>query len=162
MHGPPRFLVQTEDGALHAYYRKDILRIDCYRPARSSRLIRRWICQPKSTEHEHSKNHLRLNGDNRRHHHPLRDIPANLHYNLARREPYIDLNRNAQHIATVTKDKRQEDRSWHNYELGQRYLEMAQPFATSEAPAFAFTDCVFCHGTDPQCHCMKVPKQREN
>src|SRR2546425_12544233 len=29
---------------------------------------------------------------------------ANLHYNLAGREPYIDLNRNAQHIATVTKD----------------------------------------------------------
>jgi len=28
MHGPPRFLVQTEDGALHAYYREDILRID--------------------------------------------------------------------------------------------------------------------------------------
>ena len=80
---------------------------------------------------------------------------ANLHYNLARREPYIDLNRNAQHIATVTKDKRQEDRSWHNDELSQRYLEMAQPFATSEAPAFAFTDCVFCHGTDPQCRCMR-------
>jgi hypothetical protein len=28
MQGPPRFLVQTEDGALHAYYREDILRID--------------------------------------------------------------------------------------------------------------------------------------
>jgi len=80
---------------------------------------------------------------------------ANLHYNLARREPYIDLNRGAQRIATVTKDKRQEDRSWHNDELSQRYLEMAEPFATSAAPAFAFTDCVFCHGTDPQCRCMR-------
>ena len=28
MQGPPRFLVQTEDGVLHAYYREDILRID--------------------------------------------------------------------------------------------------------------------------------------
>jgi hypothetical protein len=28
MQGPPRFLVQAEDGALHAYYREDILRID--------------------------------------------------------------------------------------------------------------------------------------
>lgn len=28
MQGPPRFLVQTEDGTLHAYYREDILRID--------------------------------------------------------------------------------------------------------------------------------------
>ncbi len=80
---------------------------------------------------------------------------ANLHYNLARREPYIDLNRNAQHIATVTKDKRQEDRSWHNDELSQRYLEMAQPFATPDAPAFAFTDCVFCYGTDRECRCAR-------
>ena len=28
MQGPPRFLVQTEDGVLHAYYREDILQID--------------------------------------------------------------------------------------------------------------------------------------
>ena len=28
MQGPPRFLVQAEDGVLHAYYREDILRID--------------------------------------------------------------------------------------------------------------------------------------
>ena len=80
---------------------------------------------------------------------------ANLHYNLARREPYIDLNRSAQRIATITRDKRQEDCSWHNDELSQRYLEMAQPFATSEAPAFAFTDCVFCYGTDPECRCAR-------
>lgn len=76
---------------------------------------------------------------------------ANLHYNLARREPYIDLNRGAQRIATVTRDKRQEDSSGQNEELSQRYLEMAQPFATPDAPAFAFTDCIFCYGTDPEC-----------
>jgi hypothetical protein len=28
MQGPPRFLVQTEDGALHAYFREDLLRVD--------------------------------------------------------------------------------------------------------------------------------------
>ena len=82
---------------------------------------------------------------------------ANLHYNLARREPYIDLNRGAQRIATVTRDKRQESCSWQNEELSQRYLEMAQPFATPHAPAFAFTDCVFCYGTDPNCHCARRP-----
>jgi hypothetical protein len=80
---------------------------------------------------------------------------ANLHYNLARREPYIDLNRGAQRIATVTRDKRQEDCSWQNDELTQRYLEMAQPFATPHAPAFAFTNCVFCYGTDPECRCAR-------
>lgn len=80
---------------------------------------------------------------------------ANLHYNLARREPYIDLNRSAQRIATITRDKRQEDCSWHNDELSQRYLEMAQPFATPDAPAFGFTDCVFCYGTDRQCRCAR-------
>ena len=80
---------------------------------------------------------------------------ATLHYNLARSEPYIDLNRGAQHVTTVTRDNRDKDSNWQNGELSQRYLEMAQAFATSEAPAFAFTDCVFCHGTDPQCRCMR-------
>ena len=28
MQGPPRFLVQTENGDLHGYYREDLLRID--------------------------------------------------------------------------------------------------------------------------------------
>jgi hypothetical protein len=80
---------------------------------------------------------------------------ANLHYNLVRREPYIDLNRGARHIATVTKDRRKENCSWRNDELSQRHQEMAQPFATSHAPAFAFTDCVFCYGTDPECRCAR-------
>ena len=38
MQGPPRFLVQTEDGVLHPYYREDILRID---------LIMNRECPPK-------------------------------------------------------------------------------------------------------------------
>ena len=80
---------------------------------------------------------------------------ATLHYNLARSEPYIDLNRGAQHITTVTKDNRDKDSNWHNDELSQRYLEMAQPFATPDAPAFAFTDCVFCYGTDRECRCAR-------
>ena len=80
---------------------------------------------------------------------------ATLHYNLARSEPYVDLNRGAQHITTVTKDNRDKDSNWHNDELSQRYLEMAQPFATHHAPAFAFTDCVFCYGTDRECRCAR-------
>src|SRR5216684_4995495 len=80
---------------------------------------------------------------------------ATLHYNLARSEPYVDLNRGAHHITTVTKDNRDKDSNWHNDELSQRYLEMVQPFATFDAPAFTFTDCVFCYGTDPECRCAR-------
>ena len=68
---------------------------------------------------------------------------ATLHYNLARSEPYIDLNRGAQLVTTVTKDNRDKESNWHNDDLARRYLEMAEPFATPDAPAFAFTDCFF-------------------
>jgi len=78
---------------------------------------------------------------------------ATLHYNLARSEPYIDLNRGAQHVTTVTRDNRDKESNWHNDDLARCYLEMAEPFATPDAPAFAFTDCVFCYGTDPECRC---------
>jgi hypothetical protein len=30
---------------------------------------------------------------------------------------------------------------------------MAAPYAIASAPAFAFTECTFCYGTDPECHC---------
>lgn len=84
---------------------------------------------------------------------------ATLHYNLARSEPYIDLNRGAQHVTTITRDNRDKESTWHNDDLARRYLEMAEPFATPDAPAFAFTDCVFCYGTDPECGCCT---QRSN
>jgi hypothetical protein len=80
---------------------------------------------------------------------------ATLHYNLARSEPYIDLNRGAQHVTIVTRDNRDKESNWHNDDLARRYLEMAEPFATPDAPAFAFTDCVFCYGTDPECRCTR-------
>jgi len=80
---------------------------------------------------------------------------ATLHYNLARSEPYVDLNRGAQHISTVTKDNRDKDSNWHNDDLTKRYLVVAEPFATPHAPAFAFTDCVYCYGTDPECRCAR-------
>ena len=82
---------------------------------------------------------------------------ATLHYNLARSEPYVDLNRGAQHISTVTKDNRDNDSNWHDDDLTKRYLEMAEPFATPHAPAFAFTDCVSCYGADPECRCARRP-----
>ncbi len=86
---------------------------------------------------------------------------ATLHYNLARSEPYIDLNRGAQHVTTVTRDNRDKESNWHNDDLARRYLEMAEPFATSDAPAFAFTDCVFCNGTDPECRCTRRSNTRK-
>jgi len=85
---------------------------------------------------------------------------ATLHYNLARSEAYIDLNRGAQQVTTVTRDNRDKESNWHN-DLARRYLEMAEPFATSDAPAFAFTDCVFCNGTDPECRCTRRSNTRK-
>ena len=84
---------------------------------------------------------------------------ATLHYNLARSEPFIDLNRGAQYVTTVTRDNGDKESNWHSDDLARRYLEMAEPFATPDAPAFAFTDCVFCYGTDPECRCCT---QRSN
>src|SRR6266536_4302318 len=48
MHGPPRFLVQTEDGALHAYYREDILRIDLDKPGTPTKTS---LPAPRSVPH---------------------------------------------------------------------------------------------------------------
>ncbi len=73
---------------------------------------------------------------------------ATLHFNL-RGEPFIDLNRNTTHLATIKKEKQH----WHNDELPDRYLEMARPYATAAAPAFSFTECNSCHGTNPHCRC---------
>ena len=74
---------------------------------------------------------------------------ATLHFDLKGREPYIDLNRNTVHVDTIKK----ENEHWHNDELTERYLEMARPYSLPNAPAFCFTDCIPCHGTDPDCHC---------
>jgi len=76
---------------------------------------------------------------------------ANLHFNLSG-QPFIDLNHNTRFVTTITKDRRKDGR-WANDELAHRYLEMARPYGTANAPAFTFTDCVLCYGTDPDCHC---------
>jgi hypothetical protein len=73
---------------------------------------------------------------------------ATLHFHL-KGEPFIDLNRNTTHLGTIKK----ENQHWHNDELAERYLEMARPYATAAAPAFSFTDCNSCHGTNPDCCC---------
>lgn len=64
-------------------------------------------------------------------------------------KPYIDLNRNSIHLASV--EKRNEH--WHQDELPERYLEMTRPHATPDAPAFCFTECPRCFGTKPDCAC---------
>jgi hypothetical protein len=74
---------------------------------------------------------------------------ATLHFDLKGREPFIDLNRNTVHVDTIKK----ENQDWHNDELTERYLDMARPYSTAAAPAFSFTDCIRCHGTDPDCRC---------
>jgi hypothetical protein len=69
---------------------------------------------------------------------------ATLHYNLARSEPYIDLNRGAQHVTTVTRDNRDKESNWHNDDLARRYLKwpshslrLTRPLSLSPIAFFA-------------------------
>jgi hypothetical protein len=77
---------------------------------------------------------------------------ATLHY-LVAGKPYIDFNANFKQVATVTKNRRLDTIPVPD-NLTERYLDMARPFATTEAPVFAFFhDCNSCYGTDPECRC---------